>query len=482
MPVTDDLRAAVERATCGLDRITMADLAARLGLDRKQHERSLGEILAGLRFERRMLGTDRIRTWCRVKTPLVRPEPPAQKPAIFEAPPAPSDEASSALGELAPYVELYRGTPPISELPTPAVVGLGDYVSAPEPPTIVVQEAITQVEEHRLKQDNARLRADVKRLTAELSDAQHVAEIVSLARDAAPPRILPRERDFAKREATALAMASDWHVEEEVRPEQVVGRNRYNLEISQRRMERFFEATRWAIDFNRQIFTIRDLVLWLGGDFITNYLHPDNVETNLLAPPEALAYVKHGIADGIRFLLEDVGLERILIPCNDGNHGRMTEKMRSAARTQSSLEIFMYRMLADEFSDEPRVEFAIAGGEHVYVEIYDRVVRFAHGDSVRYGGGVGGITIPLYKALARWDTMRRADLTCVGHFHQRIVLPDLMVNSSLIGFSPYSMTIGARYEPPSQNFSILERLRWRAVDLPLWVSERSDDNQNQETT
>ncbi len=59
------------------------------------------------------------------------------------------------------------------------------------------------------------------------------------------------------------------------------------------------------------------------------------------------------------------------------------------------------------------------------------------------------------------------------------MLPDLMVNGSLIGYSPYALTIGARHEAPSQNFSILERLRWRAVDLPLWVAERADDEMNE---
>lgn len=347
-----------------------------------------------------------------------------------------------------------------------------------EPRVEVVQETITRVEEHRLKREVSDLRSQLKQLTAELSDAQALGDIYSEARQQDVPPITPRERAGGQlREATALACASDWHIEEEVKPEQVSGRNRYNLDISRRRMERFFEATRWAINFNRQIFTIRDLVLWLGGDIITNYLHPDNVETNLLAPPEALAYAHASIVTGIRYLLEDAGLERIVVPCNDGNHGRMTQKMRSAARTQSSLEILLYRMIAQEFADEPRVQFLIAGGEHLYFDVYGRTIRFVHGDSVRYGGGVGGITIPLYKALARWETMRRADLTVVGHFHQRIVLPDLMVNSSLIGYSPYSLTIGARFEPPSQNFSILEPQRFRSVDLPLWVGERDDDDQ-----
>lgn len=374
---------------------------------------------------------------------------------------------------------LATATPPTSRWPN---LDAFDVEQAAQPEvrqrTVVVEEVVTQVEEHRLKQDNARLRSMLKDLTAKLSDAEMLADFAAAARDVHVDPIVPRERASVidgKREAIAMAMASDWHIEEEVLPEQVAGRNRYNLAISRRRMERFFEAVLWAVEFNRQEFLIRDLLLWLGGDLITNYLHPDNVETNLMSPPEALAYAYESICAGIRFLLARGNFERVVLPCNDGNHGRMTDKMRSAARTQSSLEILLYRMLAQAFADEPRVQFIIAGGEHLYYEVYGRTIRFAHGDSIRYGGGIGGILIPVYRALSRWETMRHADLTCLGHFHTRTVLPDLMVNSSLIGYSPFSLTIGARFESPSQNFSILEKERFRSVDLPLWVSEREDD-------
>lgn len=348
-------------------------------------------------------------------------------------------------------------------------------VEALRPPK-VVEEQISAVEEHRLKKKVRDLEAHNRQLIMDLSEAMEIGDIYRAAQQVEDvPGIEPRERTSGLREGTALAMASDWHIEEQILPEQVSGRNRYNLDISQHRMERFFESVRWGIDSQRNTFVIRDLVLWLGGDLITNYLHEDNILTNLLSPPEALAYAHRSIADGIRFLLEDPGLERIVIPCNDGNHGRMSKRMGSSSRTMMSLEIMLYRMLEREFRNEPRVQFLIAEGEHLYYSIYGRTVRFVHGDSIKYSGGIGGITIPVMKAINAWNTMRYADLTCMGHWHQRLVLPDLMVNGSLIGYSPFSMTIRARFEPPSQNFSILEPKRFRSVDLPLWVSERDDD-------
>lgn len=340
-------------------------------------------------------------------------------------------------------------------------------------------EEVSPVEEHRLKKRVRELDEQNRRLIEELSAAQDLGDIVRAAREIGTvPAIEPREHISGLREATALVMASDWHIDEVIEPEQVAGRNHYNPEISARRMERFFESILWAIRSQRNTFLIRDLVLWLGGDLITNYLHEDNVLTNAMSPPEALAYAQSSISQGIHFLLTDPELDRIVIPCNDGNHGRMSKRMGSSSRTMMSLETMLYRMLAREFANEPRVQFIVAEGEHLYYQVYGRTIRFAHGDSIKYSGGIGGITIPMMKAVASWQTMRHADLTCVGHFHQRYVLPDIMVNGSLIGYGPFSLTIRARFEPPSQNFSILEPKRFRSVDLPLWVADRGDDSDN----
>lgn len=375
-----------------------------------------------------------------------------------------------------------QGQAPLVDVSTPVEVSPSTEVSplAPEPKVVTVEETITNVEEHRLKAAMRELQAQNRSLLKDLSDAQAMNDLIAQARAQEVRPIEPREHASGMREATALVLASDWHIEEEVKPEQVFGRNRYNLEISKRRMERFFEATRWAIDFNRQAFLVRDAILWLGGDIISNYIHPDLIEVNLLAPPEAIAYAHSAIIAGIRYLLQDDKLERLVVTCNDGNHGRMTEQMRVAARVDNSIETLLYRMVAHDFRDEPRVQFVIADGSQLFYEVYGRTIRFTHGDTVKYGGGVGGITIPIYKALARWDTARKADLTCMGHWHQLTMLNDLLINGSLIGFSPYSAAIGARFEPPAQAFAMLDPKRFLSVRVPLWTADREDDEMNKE--
>lgn len=352
----------------------------------------------------------------------------------------------------------------------------------PEPRIEVVEETITQVEEHRLKRKVKTLEAEKAQRIAQDSESDEFHEIVTevLAHQAeAEAVIAPRERESRLAEATPLVLASDWHIEEEVLPEQVAGRNRYNLKIAARRMERFFEAAMWAVRHQREVFKIRDFIGWWGGDFITNFLHPDNVETNQLHPTEAIMFAQTNIIKGIDYWLEDPEIEQFLFPCNDGNHGRLTKKMQSATRTQNSLEVFLYAQLAMHYKNEPRVKFILPTSSYTFLDdVYGKTIRFLHGDVFHYGGGVGGITVPMLRAQARWETVKHADLTCLGHWHSRICLPDLMVNGSLIGYNSYASDIGARFEAPVQSLRMLEPKRWCSSDIPLWVSSREDDDTN----
>lgn len=346
-------------------------------------------------------------------------------------------------------------------------------------PEIVVGEVekLTHVEEHRLKVRNAELTRQVKSLTEQLSNAQMYADLARQAAEAAEAvePIEIREHTSGLREGTVQVLCSDLHIEEEVKPEQVAGRNRYNLEISKNRCERLFQGTLDGIEMYRGSYKIRDLIFWLGGDLITGYLHDDNIENNLLSPVEAIAEMYSRLVGGFDYMLQKGDLERIIVPCNDGNHGRLTERTRSATRVENSIEWLLYKMVADHYEHDPRIEFILPQGAHTYFEVYGNTIHYHHGDEAKYGGGVGGILIPIRKAVDRWNSVRSARLHNFGHFHQRINVEDIIVNGSLIGYGPYSFTIGARFEPPVQDFSILDAKRWRGPSMPIWVADREDD-------
>lgn len=327
------------------------------------------------------------------------------------------------------------------------------------------------------EREAARVRAETKRQHEELLRLREQSGVFEAARarlQAAKPVRWVAAPAKGKRVGTLLVIASDWHVEEEVSPGKVANRNAYNLQIAEERARRFFAATQAMLNLHRNTHDVDNMIVGILGDMITNYLHPDNVETNLLSPPEAITFAHRLLTAGIKMLLDDPKTKRVIIPFADGNHGRMTEKMRAAARKENSLEQLLYHFIASEFANNPRVECVFSEGQQTYLEVYGKTIRFTHGDQVRYQGGVGGITIPLYKALKNWDTVRHADLTCMGHFHQLHFSRGLIVNGSLMGYSPYSLQIGAPYEPPQQACVLLDSEHFDSIKTPLWVASSKE--------
>lgn len=349
----------------------------------------------------------------------------------------------------------------------------GDFeIAEPEPRTAEPRELV------ELRRTKARV-SDLERQLRDTLDALHEADgragIADVLRSAPEPQpIVRREIASGLREATAVVLASDLHLEEVVNPAAIEWRNAFDPGIARMRMERMAENVLWLVGMHRSRFQIRDLVLWLGGDMITSYLHEENEETNALAPPQAILFAFELIGGMIRTLLDRGEFERIVVPCNVGNHGRITQYTRPKTRVENSYELILYSQLAHQFANDPRVTFQIAAGSHLYLSIYDETARFLHGDDIRYGGGIGGVTIPIKKALAAYQSFRHADWTACGHWHQLTWHRDFVVNGSLIGYNEFALSIKAEYEDPAQAFFLCDSRRGRTCFSPLWVA-RSDE-------
>lgn len=331
--------------------------------------------------------------------------------------------------------------------------------------------------EKEAREEESRDKRKIAQLVDELREAKaRQAFLDSVASHKAPPKILRREKVSGVRDLTAVALASDWHVEEPVEAEAVAYRNEYNLEIADRRVEKFFRSIIWNVEHHRSSgrLAIRDLVLWLGGDLMTGYIHPELVESNLLSPTETVRWLLPRLRNGIATLVDHLGLERIVVPCSYGNHGRTTDKPRVSTGYANSYEWLMYHSLSDEFRNDKRVEFEITNSPHQYVQVYDYTLHFHHGDDVKYMGGVGGIGIPLLKAVPMWDLVKRADVHCIGHHHSLLDYGRVVVNGSLIGYGPYSQRIRAAFEPPQQAMFYMDSKRGKCMTTALWVDECAD--------
>lgn len=297
-------------------------------------------------------------------------------------------------------------------------------------------------------------------------------ERVELFKMSKSPRLLVYKKAAWERfDAIACALASDWHVEEEVQKADVHGFNEYNLDVAKQRSEHFFKNLLKLTDIMARDTKITTIWLGLLGDFFSGFIHDELVANNLMSPGDAAQFTKQLLFSGIDFLLKNSSYN-IIGDAIPGNHGRMTKFVWFGDPTGTSLETFMYRSIVDRYHNNKRVSINVSDHAMVYRRFFERfTMRLIHGYEVKYNGGVGGLTIPLNKAIAQWDTMIRADLTALGHFHQQFDGGNFIVNGSMIGYNTFAQAIKAKYEEPKQAFWLVHARHGgqKSITAPIWL-------------
>lgn len=262
---------------------------------------------------------------------------------------------------------------------------------------------------------------------------------------------------------------SDWHVEEEIKTQQVRGKNAFNLEIADQRIQRLGnKSVEYALSRKSET-DIPEAVIWLGGDFMSGYIHEELMTVNQLSPPDAILWVKARLTALIIHVAQN--FPKVRVVCNVGNHGRTTKKMWQHNGQRNSYEWLMYHVIADEMraSKINNVEFFIPESYFAEFSIFETSVRTHHGDAVMYQGGVGGPSIPINKAIAAWDVAEQVDIDYFGHLHTFIDHHRWCMNGSLIGYSPYSVSIKAKYQRPLQVVDFIHHRVGRTDTIKVYL-------------
>ena len=325
-----------------------------------------------------------------------------------------------------------------------------------------------QVEIRRLteKNQNCKIERDralskVQALESQLQAALEIGEIRSV------PSILNDGSHGFDSISVPVLLCSDWHCGAVVNAASINGLNEYNVDIFHDRVAALFRNALKVIRMVRSSVSIREMVLWLGGDLIDNWLHPEQAQTQELSPIQQTIECERAIVAGIDYLLEHGELERIIVPCNFGNHGRTTPKMQADNAHATSYEWLMYQSLRRHYRERPEVEWMISDGNILYYDVLGHRLRFHHGDAIKYGGGIGGLTIPLQKWVHRQDTGIKADHSFFGHFHQLTLGNGWSVNGSLIGATAYGLKLGFSPERPQQLMRFIDSKRGFTVSAPV---------------
>lgn len=322
------------------------------------------------------------------------------------------------------------------------------------------------------------LRADHKTVKAELAEEiarNRFIEATKMQSDYAFNRItLPRLKTRGE-EATISTCLSDIHFDEVVLPDSVHGLNEYNPDIATQRVERYFSRLLWVVgSLRRGGRKINRLVLSLLGDNVAGYHNSDSKEQNSMSPLEAKIAVQGLIADGIKFLYERGNFDEIIVVGIFGNHAKGARKpTKGSAGYKNSYDWMIYeelqKLFKEELSGYDNLRFVIPISGIAYIDIYDWVNSYSHGNHFDYTGGVNGLTVPFSKWILNQNAIIPAHRRDIGHWHTYMNIPGGGVNSSVIGFNHYAMEIGAKPEPPRMQMQLIDSKRGYTLNEPIYL-------------
>ena len=314
-----------------------------------------------------------------------------------------------------------------------------------------------------LKKKNAELLRDAMALDKQVSALIQIQSDPTISQ-------FRRSKGSSPNGVAVIVPATDWHVEEQISADATNGKNHFDLAEAEARIKRFYRKIVELINWQSHLAPVVELWHPLLGDLMSGYIHEELMETNALSPTEACVFLQDMLCSGVDFLLHETKLP-IYIPTCVGNHGRTTPKKRIKTSVRNSYEWLLYKTLERRYEKHKRVVFRVGRGYHNTQRIMGRLVRFHHGDGLRYQGGVGGITIPVNKAIAQWDKVQSVDIDVFGHWHTFLwSYPKWVSCGSLMGYSEYSVEIKAEFQHPSQAFIVLDRRYGLTSALPIFLT------------
>lgn len=252
--------------------------------------------------------------------------------------------------------------------------------------------------------------------------------------------------------AIVVAMLSDTHFDETVRPEDVAGVNAYDRDIAEVRLRAWADGIA-GLPKRGPAATLDGLVVLWGGDMVVGPIdlarHHDAADTHF----GTLLHWSEQIAAALTMLADTYG--QVHVPAVVGNHGRMTAKKRTHLAARDSLDWALAHLVARLTKDDRRISWAIEEASDVAFDLFGRRHLLTHGDQVTGGGGIGGIWPPVMRMVARKQQReaglgRPFDHLWMGHFHQATFGPSFTVNGSLIGYDGFAAACNFPAAPPEQ--------------------------------
>lgn len=331
--------------------------------------------------------------------------------------------------------------------------------------------------ETRLRRERDSAMAELVKRDAEIDTLRRALDVVQRIEqsDLQPPDwLLPRERKKTQT-ATLVAMLSDLHLDEVVLPEEVDGLNAYNRAIAEIRMRTWTVNTIKMARAHLAGLRYDGLVLLLGGDLFSGDIHEELSDTNEDTMIGSLLYWAEHIATAVDMLADE--FKHVHIAAVAGNHGRTTRKPRAKLRARTNYDWLLAKMLERHFTKDRRVTFQVPESSDCLVSIYGHGHLLTHGDQAHGGSGIGGIYPPIMRLRARKAQRYLAvgssfDTLWLGHWHQYLPSPTLVVNGSMKGYDEYAYVNNFQHEQPQQALAVVTSHRGIILQAPVFCADR----------
>lgn len=277
------------------------------------------------------------------------------------------------------------------------------------------------------------------------------------ATDSRPPRWTTPKQRRKRHRGIVCVLLTDQHFDEVVRPEEIENYNAYNRRIGELRLQRMFEKTIVLARDHIGGIEYDGICAMMGGDVVTGYIHDELSENVDATIADTVVHWTDQLAAGLRLWADEFG--KVFVPAVTGNHDRWGKKPRAKQRAKDSVSWIIYNWLADKLKDDNRITFQIAEGADTTFDLYQTTYLLTHGDQFRGGSGISGAMAPLMLGQHRKTRRQEAlgnpyDVMCMGHMHQHLTLPGLIVGNTLKGFDEFAAVNNFVPSPASQAFWI----------------------------
>lgn len=310
-----------------------------------------------------------------------------------------------------------------------------------------------------LQDEVASLRKQIKAQQREDLDTEAVRILLGriAAATTAPPRwtVEPGAKRGRGTPEVPVTVWSDWHMGEVVSSAETAGKNAYDPQIAEARVRRLVAAT-LSLARNHGPGDYPGIVVNLLGDFVSGGLHPELAKTDAEEVLPTVLRCVELLSWGLGQIADAFG--QVYVPCASGNHGRATQKPEFKRYIYKNFDWLIYQLLARAFAGDDRLVFDIPDTNEVHYRVFGQRYLAMHGDmlGVKGGDGIIGSLGPIARGETKVGKQAAAlgldyDVLVIGHWHQMIWLPRVIVAGTLKGWDEYARSaLRAPPSPPSQ--------------------------------